>query len=860
MALQQGVRLGSFEVLGPLGAGGMGEVYRARDTRLGRDVAIKVLPEAFARDPARAARFEREARLLAAINHPAIAAIYGAEEFDSLRCIILELVPGETLAERLARSPLALEESLALSGQIAEALEAAHERGVVHRDLKPSNIKITPEGKVKVLDFGLAKAMEVPSAEDISKSPTLVAEQTRPGVILGTVEFMSPEQARGKAVDKRTDIWAFGCILFEMLSGRRAFTGETPSDVLVMILTSEPDWRALPAETPASLRELLGRCLEKDPNRRLRDIGEARIAIEKSLGDLRGFAPPARASRARPLRAAAWLLSTAAVLAAAWLVLRPRAPSPASVPGTISLAVLPFKNLSSEAGDQLLGDGLAETVSVRLAKLPGIQVVTSLAVHDAAQNEPDPYRAASRLGANVVISGSLQRSNQQVRIIYAVLNATDRKQLAGDQVTGSASDLFAIQDQVADQVADGLKLKIRAGEPSAPGGLTTASEQERYVQALGLLQRYDRPASVDEAIRLLEGLAAERPGSALPHASLARAYLVKFNLTRDRSWADRAATSSARARQSKPGLPEVDITAGEVALRTGKPAEAVAAFQRALASQPNSYEALLGLAGAQNAAGDPDRAERSYKRAIALQPSYFACYSKLGGFYFSRGRYAEGAEMFRRVTELTPDNARAFSNMAACYHQMDRFEEALAACRRSLAIEPTSGAYSNAGSSEFFLGRYGEASKDFEKAVALTPDRYDGWADLADAYYWSGRRSEAHEAYQKAIRMARSELQVNPRDPSAHARLAVCLARTGEISGARGEIARAVELAARDPRVLYDAAIVSKMSGHKDEALVWLGRAVAAGSGVLQIRREPEFAGLQKEPRFEEELRKALRK
>jgi serine/threonine-protein kinase len=191
---------------------------------------------------------------------------------------------------------------------------------------------------------------------------------------------------------------------------------------------------------------------------------------------------------------------------------------------------------------------------------------------------------------------------------------------------------------------------------------------------------------------------------------------------------------------------------------------------------------------------------------------------------------------------------------------MDRFEEALAACRRSLAIEPTSGAYSNAGSSEFFLGRYGEASKDFEKAVALTPDRYDGWADLADAYYWSGRKSEAHEAYQKAIRMARSELQVNPRDPSAHARLAVCLARTGELSEARAETSRAVELAARDPRVLYDAAIVSKMSGHKDEALVWLGRAVAAGSGLLQIRREPEFAGLQKEPRFEEELRKAPRK
>ena len=259
MALQPGTRLGSFEVLGPLGAGGMGEVYRARDTRLGRDVAIKVLPESFARDPDRIARFEREARLLAAVNHPAIGAIYGAEEFDSLRCIIMELVPGETLAERISRGPMTFEEACDLSSQIAEALEAAHEKGVIHRDLKPSNIKVTPEGKVKVLDFGLAKAMETSSPDEgLSDSPTAPMaqkEHTRAGTILGTAAFMSPEQARGKPVDKRTDIWAFGCILYEMLSGRRAFAGETATDILAAIVSDEPDWSRLPAsDLPAAAR------------------------------------------------------------------------------------------------------------------------------------------------------------------------------------------------------------------------------------------------------------------------------------------------------------------------------------------------------------------------------------------------------------------------------------------------------------------------------------------------------------------------------------------------------------------------------------------------------------------------------
>src|SRR5215813_4713672 len=229
MTLEPGVRLGSFEVLGPLGAGGMGEVYRALDTNLGREVAVKVLPPEFARDPARAARFEREARLLATINHPSIAAVYGAEKFDGLPCIIMELVPGQTLTEILAAGTPPLPEALDLARQIANALEAAHERGVVHRDLKPSNIKVTPEGRVKVLDLGLAKATDTTSADDLSRSPTMPLDQTRPGVVLGTVEFMSPEQARGKPVDKRTDIWAFGCILYEMLSGRRAFTGETPA-------------------------------------------------------------------------------------------------------------------------------------------------------------------------------------------------------------------------------------------------------------------------------------------------------------------------------------------------------------------------------------------------------------------------------------------------------------------------------------------------------------------------------------------------------------------------------------------------------------------------------------------------------
>ena len=286
MPLTNGTRIGVYDVTAKIGEGGMGEVYRARDTRLDRDVALKVLPEAFTADPDRLARFEREAKVLASLNHPNIAGIHGLEESDGVRALALELVEGPTLADRIARGPIPLDEALPVAKQIAEALEAAHEQGIVHRDLKPANIKVREDGTVKVLDFGLAKAVvgDQPG-QDLSQSPTITAtiEGTREGVILGTAAYMSPEQARGQAVDKRTDIWAFGCVLFEMLTGRAAFAAESLSDTIAAVLTREVDLDSLPGNTPAAARRLVRRCLERDPGKRLRHIQEGLVLVEEEL-------------------------------------------------------------------------------------------------------------------------------------------------------------------------------------------------------------------------------------------------------------------------------------------------------------------------------------------------------------------------------------------------------------------------------------------------------------------------------------------------------------------------------------------------------------------------------------------------
>jgi Tol biopolymer transport system component len=284
MPLSIGSRLGPYEVVSALGAGGMGEVYRARDSKLGRDVAVKVLPDVFARDAARMARFGREAKLLASLNHTNIASIYGLEDANNTRALVMELAEGPTLAERIAQDPIPIEDALQIAKQMAEALEYAHEKGIIHRDLKPANVKVAPDDTVKVLDFGLAKALESePSAAELANSPTISRMATQAGVLLGTAAYMSPEQAKGKSVDRRADIWAFGCVLYEMLTGKMAFHGDTVTDTLAAVIKEEPEWSRLPVGTPIRVRVLLQRCLQKDPKQRLRDIGDARISLDEVL-------------------------------------------------------------------------------------------------------------------------------------------------------------------------------------------------------------------------------------------------------------------------------------------------------------------------------------------------------------------------------------------------------------------------------------------------------------------------------------------------------------------------------------------------------------------------------------------------
>ncbi len=862
MSYPSGSRLGPFEIVVPLGAGGMGEVYLARDTRIGREVALKVLSSGVSADAQKLARFGREAHLLAHLNHPNIAALYEFDEDGPTRFLVLEYVPGETLAERIRRGRPPVREALETARQMAVALEAAHAGGIIHRDLKPANVKVTPDGRVKLLDFGLAKALEGESSP-VMPPDGISAADTHEGLVVGTAAYMSPEQARGLTLDPSTDLWSFGCVLFELLTGRQAFSGSSISDVLASILVREPDWDALPDDTPAGARLLLQRCLNKDTAHRPAAAGLVAAEIEGILSGrsaaaetqaLHGSGRPRRRRSLQRAALVALALLAVAALAVAALIARDRGRerpvAGRSAPDAKVLAVLPFRDLTGRADGPLVADGLAETVSAQLARASGIQVLTPL-VTSAYRDDADGARLVSQLGATLVLRGSVQRAGELVRVSWLVVAGSGGAPLGGDTQTGPAADLFALQDRVAAGV--GSALGLAAATAPALSGPNREGVQERYLSALGHLQKYQDAASVDAAITLLEKLSTEEAEWAPVHAALARAYLAKRLLTREPAWADRAREECLRAERIDSSLPEVQLTMGRLAAVSGNPEGAAAAFRKVLARQPADVEALLGLTDALLAAGKAGESEVAARRALAASPSYWAVHNKLGIVLVSSGRVEEAVTAFRRAVELAPGNARGLVNLGSSLVLAGRLDEAASALRRSVAVEPTAEALSALGTVEYYLGRYDEAVTEYEKAVALSPGFPTIWVNLGDARRWSSSaRDQAPAAYARAIAAANEDLRINPRDVDARLALASSYAKTGRPAQAAPHVAAVVAADPENPDVLYQAAVCEAVSGRISEAAELLRRAERHGAPSWQIKEDPELRAVRASAEYRE--------
>jgi eukaryotic-like serine/threonine-protein kinase len=700
--LSAGDRLGPYEILAPLGAGGMGEVYRARDARLNRDVAIKGLPAGLSRDPERLARFRREAQLLASLNHPNIAAIYGLEDAGGAPFLVLELVDGQDLSERMRRGPIPLDEAIGIARQIALALEEAHEKGIVHRDLKPQNVKLTPAGKVKVLDFGLAKAYsgdsETAGSLDSANSPTMTHAATSAGMILGTAGYMSPEQARGKSVDKRADVWAFGVVLYEMLCGRRLFEGESASDTVAAVLRDQIDLAKLPAATPESVRRLIARCLDRDVKTRLQSIGEARVALEEVAERPGATRAPARG---RALRLAIMGTLVVAVLAAAivfWLRGRggPELKA-AAPPAARSMAVLPFVNSSANADDEYLADGMTDELIAGLAKVPGLRVAARSSAFVFKGQKVEAREAAKKLGVDSVLEGTVRRSGKKLRVTASLVNASDGLQLWSDSFESEGGDAFAVQDEVTRGVVAGLALQLggTALGASQAGRTKDPIAHDLYLRGLAFAN-VGSEADLRRAIEYYEKALEHDPSFALPYVGIAWAhvYLADAYVAPIEAYPKaKAAALAAIERDDRVADAHALLAYVTWALDWMTPA-ADKEFARALELDPNSVNALSLRGGHWCFTNRKDDALLDIDRAAALDPlsPIFPMMREL--CEYASGRYAEVIEAHRATAAIDPSFVYGESWAGAAYRELGDYPSALreyALAAKSLGDAPQYG-------------------------------------------------------------------------------------------------------------------------------------------------------------------------
>jgi tetratricopeptide (TPR) repeat protein/predicted Ser/Thr protein kinase len=845
-------RLGQYEVLRPLGAGGMGEVYVARDPVLARKVAIKVLPVRLTGDAETLARFTHEARSASSLNHPNIVTIHDIDTEGGRPYIVMEFIDGRDLRSYVQEGPMTTRKLLEVAAQIAEGLAAAHEHGIIHRDLKPENVMVTKDGFVKILDFGLAKISRPATADDVTAELNLPG--TTPGTILGTVGYMSPEQATGKPLDARSDQFAFGAILYELATGKPAFDAPNAIDTLSAILHEDPPPIAgINPKVPEPFSWIVDRLLSKKPDDRYPTTREAALELRElctqvaastsadSPWSVRTLPRP----RPRKRKTIAVASSIAVVVLAALGYTAWRLFPHGGAGGKKYVAVMRFKDLSGDPNGQFMVDGLAETLASRLAHFPSVQVMRAPA--DAPN---DLAKVAHDLGATVALTGFMQRNRDQFRVNYRVLDVEHGTE-KGDVIDGPAADLFAIEDRLAGSVASTLQLGAPAFR-ATPADATIS--HARFLEALGHLRRYDSEPEVDNGIRILEDLAA-KSSSASVQAALGRAYLYKFQLTHDPKWALPATAACERAVNADPQNPDVHVTLGDLRRLTGKYPDAIAEYNATLAQEPNNADAILGMAETYKAAGKVKEAEAAYLKSIELQPNYWGAYNKLGVFYATHARYLEAAHSFEKVVQLVPDNLRGYNNLGGVYEQLGRYDDAISVFSRSIRKKPTDQAYSNLGTCYYFLGRYSDAAAAFEKASVLSPRKYNYWANLGDAYRWvPDGEQKARAAYDKAISLANAELQVNPSDSGARARMAECLAKSGRRESATTEISQALAVDPTNVNTMYRAAIVANTNGDGATAIRWLSKAIASGYHRAEVERDPEFALLRSSNAYKKAL------
>jgi eukaryotic-like serine/threonine-protein kinase len=860
--------VGRFVIQKPLGVGGMGQVYLAEDTTLQRVVAIKRMAPGLQENDRDRKRLLKEAQRASALNHPNIASIYDVIENRDELLLVMEYVEGTTLRVATHQRP-DVPAFLNIAIQCADGLAAAHQKEIVHGDIKPENLMLTPAGRVKILDFGVARR---PTLAADSDSPTAsLASMT--GSLSGTPAYMAPEVLTEKPYDGRADIFSLGLVFYEMLGGPQPFQTDSFIGTVARVLHDDiPPLTTIAAKIPPGLDAIIQHMLAKDPAARY-------ATAEDVAADLRAVQRGDQPSAARwpggkAQSKSQWKIGTRAMLIAGAVLLLIIAAIPlrhtiarwvgagatagkssfgiSGPPALQTLAVLPVTTAAADPQLAALGNGLGETLTAKMTRLGidhSLQVVSSSELR--ARHVTKMEEAQQEFGATLGLQIGLQRSADLVRVAYTLADAKTGRVLGGNTMDVPISDPFAMEDQVSSGVATALGMELRPEERRelATHGTGLPDAYNYFLQGRGYLEK--GPESMDSAITLFTRALELDPNYGLAEADLGTAYWSKYESGRDKKFIPKARQACSKAVDLGNAGAAGHVCLGVLENGAGNYEKAVDEFTRAIQLDPSSDGAYTGLASAYERLGKLNDAEKTYQQVINLRPRYWKGYNQLGIFYCRQSQYDKCAAMFQKVAELTPDSFRGYANVGAAYLADGKYTEAIQPLNESLRVRATAPTYSNLGTAYFHLRRFSEAANAYTEATRINNSDYKIFGNLGEAQYFAGKRSEADQAYRRGVSLGEEALKVNPHDPEVLSNLAAYHVMLGERDPALKYLNQALAYGKSDKEILFSAALVYNRLGETGTALEWLSKALQAGYSLATVRESPDLDNLHGNPRYQ---------
>jgi serine/threonine protein kinase/tetratricopeptide (TPR) repeat protein len=859
LLLTKGSVFSHYRIIDKIGAGGMGEVYLAEDTNLNRHVALKFLSDRLESREEVKNRFQREVLASASLNHPHIVNVYEVSEHSGRQFYAMEHVDGRPLGDLITKNELTIEQTIDLSIQICEGLLEAHNNGVIHRDIKPSNILVSNSGRAKLVDFGLAS---VSGMERLTKT----------GYAIGTIGYVSPEQVRAEEADHRSDIFSFGIVLYEMLTGRQPFRKNSEAATLHAILNENPKPVTQYNDAiPAGIQYIIDRALEKDPEKRYQSVDgllEDLTCLDKGMdfptATYTRFPRPSGKTRARfvfyglsvlMIAALAILLAlpSGRLIVSKWLSIN-------SVPSEKHLAVLPFTVIGNQKSYAVFCDGLMETLSSKLTQME--QFRGSLRVVPASEvRERGIFgvkQARQTFGINLAVTGSVQNLDRNIRMTLNLIDAKSERQLNSAIIDYSLDNVSELQDTTIIYLANMLELQLQPHEKQflVAGGTSRPDAYDLYLKGRGYLQHYESSVFIDTAIDLFHQALISDPNYALAQAGLGEAYWRMYKITKETDWIDPAIKSSLKALEINDQLAQVHTTLGLIYKGTGQYEDAIKEFHEALQLDPVNYDACQGLATTFGALNRIDEAEETYLRAIKLKPDDWKGYYDLAYFYIMNGRLDEAKGRLNEAASLAPYAIVPFNDLGALYYYLDDWDKARIMWEGALEIGSSYAACSNLGALYYLERRYIDAVRMYETALKLDDRDYAVWGNLAQTYYQlPDGRKKALELFQKATDMAEKQRKINPRDVIVLADLAEYQAKLDNPDRADFFIKQALSLASDNVELMVRAGGVYEELGDRENALKWIIKSIDNHYPVTILKRLPELEQMFTDPRLKERLK-----